>query len=156
MLYRRNFGKLLQVIPTVLVLGTTSACESELNRQTTLKVAETEILKSEQRAVAAEARMKELSRKLQEAERTKTAAVEARQVAEQKLDRAKGELTFHTAMNVIFVALVIAAFFGGLRRGERRRHDNDVVRESMSDDPYIARYSHVVNADSYSSRSPRS
>jgi hypothetical protein len=156
MLYQQNYGKLFQVILIVLILGMTSACESEINKQTILKVAENEILKSEQRAAAAEVRMKELSRKLQEAERTKAAAIETRQVAEQKLDKAKSEVTFHKVMNVIFVALIVAAFFGGLRQGERRRHDNDVIRKSMSDDPYIERYGQVVNADNYTSRSARS
>jgi uncharacterized membrane protein YdbT with pleckstrin-like domain len=156
MLYQQNSGKLFQVILTLVVLGMTSACESESNRLTMLKVAETEILKSEQRAVAAEARMKELSRKLQEAEKAKTAAIETRQVAEQQLEKAKGEVTFHTVMNVIFVGLIIAAFFAGLRQGERRRNDNDVTHTSMSDDPYIETYAHAANAGSLKPRSSRS
>lgn len=156
MLHQLSSSKLFQVILTVLVLGMTSACESEINRQTMLKVAEAEILKSEQRAVAAEARMKELSRKLQEADRTKAAAIEARQVAEQQLKKAKGEVTFHTVMNIIFVGLIIAAFFAGLRKGERRRNDNDVIRKSMSDDPYIETYAQAANAGSLKPRSNRS
>ena len=114
MLHQLNFGKLFQVILTVIILGMTSACESEINRQTMIKDAETRLLNSEQRAVAAEARMNELSRKLQEAERTKASAIEAHQVAEQKLGKARGEVTFHKVMNVIFVGLIIAAFFAGL------------------------------------------
>lgn len=156
MLHQQSSGKLFQVMLTVLVLGMTSACESEINRQTMLKVAETEILKSEQRAVAAEARIKELSRKLQEAEKARAAAIEARQVAEQKLDKAKSEVTFHTVMNVIFVGMIIAAFFAGLRKGERRRNDNDVIRKSMSDDPYIENFAHAANAGSLKPRSSRS
>jgi hypothetical protein len=156
MLCQQNSGNLFQVILIVLILGITSACESEINKQTMLKVAESEILKSEQRAAAAEVRVKELSRKLQEAERTKAAAVEARQVAEQKLDKAKSEVTFHKVINVVFVGLIIAAFFAGLRQGERRRNDNDVIRKSMPDDPYIEMYGQVVNADSCTSRSARS
>jgi hypothetical protein len=93
---------------------------------------------------------------LQEAEKAKTAAIETRQVAEQQLEKAKGEVTFHTVMNVIFVGLIIAAFFAGLRQGERRRNDNDVIRKSMPDDPYIEMYGQVVNADSCTSRSARS
>jgi hypothetical protein len=156
MLHQLNSGKLFQAILTVLILGMTSACESEINRQTMLKDAETEVLKSEQRAIAAEARMKELSRKLQEAEKAKAAAIETRQVAEQQLEKAKGEVTFHTVMNVIFVGLIIAAFFAGLRQGERRRNDNDVIRKSMSDDPYIETCGRVVNSDNCTSRSARS
>ncbi len=156
MLYQQNSGKLFQIIIAVLVLGMTSACESEANRRTMFKDAETEVLKSEQRAVAAEARMKELSRKLQEAEKAKATAIETRQVAEQQLEKAKGEVTFHTVMNVIFVGLIIAAFFAGLRKGERRRNDNDVIRKSMSDDPYIEKYAHAANAGSLKPRSSRS
>lgn len=156
MLYQQNSGKLFHVILAVLVLGMTSACESETNRRTMFKDSETEVLKSEQRAVAAEARMKELSRKLQEAEKAKAAAIETRQVAEQQLEKAKGEVTFHTVMNVIFVGLIIAAFFAGLRQGERRRNDNDVIRKSMSDDPYIEKYAQAVNAGSLKPRSNRS
>lgn len=156
MLHQLSSGKQYHIILTVLILGMTSACESETNRQAMLKDAETKVLKSEQRAVAAEVRMNELSRKLQEAERTKAAAIEARQIAEQKLDKAKGEVTFHTVMNVIFVGLIIAAFFAGLRQGEQRRNDNDVIRKSMSDDPYIEMYGQVVNADRCTSRSARS
>lgn len=153
MLHQLNSSKLFQVILTVLILGVTSAFESEANRQTMLKDAETKLLKSEQRAAAAEVRMNELSRMVQEAERTKAAAIEARQVAEQKLDKAKGEVTFHTVMNVIFVGLIIAAFFAGLRQGERRRNDNDVIRKSMSDVPHIEMYGQVNNTDSCISRS---
>jgi hypothetical protein len=156
MLHQLNFGKLFQVILTVIILGMTSACESEINRQTMVKDAETRLLNSEQRAVAAEARMNELSRKLQEAERTKASAIEARQVAEQKLDKARGEVTFHKVMNIIFVGLIITAFFAGLRQGERRRNDNDVIRKSMPDDPYIEMCGQVANADSCTSRSARS
>jgi hypothetical protein len=156
MLHQLIFDKLRQVILTVLILGMTSACESEINKQTTLKFAESEIIKSELRAVAAETRMKELSRKLLEAERTKASAVEARQVAEQNLDKARGEATFHKVINVIFVGLIIAAFFAGLRQGERRRNDNDVIRKSMPDDPYIEMCAQVVKADSCISRSARS
>jgi hypothetical protein len=141
---------------TALILGMTSACESEINRQTMLKDAETRLLNSEQRAVAAEVRMNELSRKLQEVERTKAAAIEARQVAEQELGKARGEVTFHKVMNVIFVGLIIVAFFAGLRQGERRRNDNDVIRKSMPDDPYIEMCGQVANADSCTSRSARS
>jgi hypothetical protein len=156
MLHQLNSGKLFQVILAVLILGMTSACESEINRQTMLKDAETEVLKSEQRAIAAEARMKELSRKLQESEKAKAAAIETRQVAEQQLEKAKGEVTFYTVMNVIFVALIIAAFFAGLRQGERRRNDNDVIRKSMPDDPYIEKYAQAANAGSLKPRSNRS
>jgi len=156
MLHQPQSGKLFQVILTVLVIGMTSACESETDKQAMLKDAEIKLLKSEQRAVAAEARMKELSGKLQEAEKAKASAIEAREAIEQELDKAKGEVTFHTTLNVIFFGLVIAAFFAGLRQGEERKKDNDAIRKSMSDDPYIEMYAQAANTGSYKPRSSRS
>jgi hypothetical protein len=156
MLYQQNSGKLFQAILTVLVLGMTSACESEISRQPMYKDAETGVRKSDQRIIAAEAKINELSRKLLEAEKATAAAIETRQVAEQQLDKTKGEVTFHKVMNVIFVGLIICAFFAGLRQGERRRNDNDSIRKSMSDHPYIEMYGQVDNSDNCTSRSARS
>jgi len=156
MLHQPKPGKLFQVILTVLVLGMTSACESESDRQTLLKDAEIKVLQSDQRAVAAEARMKELAGKVQEAEKATAAAIEARQTVEQELGKAKGEATLHIVLNVIFFGLIIAAFFAGLRQGEERKKDNDAIRKSMSDDPYIEMYAQTANAGSYKPRSARS
>ncbi len=156
MLYQPKPGKLFQVILAILVLGMTSACESETDKQGLLKDAEINVLKSEQRAVAAESRMKELAGKVHEAEKAIAAAIEARQTVEHELDKAKGEVTLHTALNVIFFGLIIAAFFAGLRQGEERKKDNDAIRKSMSDDPYIEMYAQAANIDSYKPRSTRS
>jgi len=156
MLHQPKPGKLFQVILTVLVLGMTSACESETDKQSLLKDAEIKMLKSDQRAVAAEAKMKELAGKVQEAEKAKTAAIEARQAIEQELDKTKSEVTFHTFLNVIFFGLIIAAFIAGLRQGEERKKDNDAIRKSMSDDPYIEMYAQAANAGNHKLRSARS
>lgn len=155
MLYQPKFSKLFQVIFTVLVLGMISACESESDRQTLLKEAERKVLRSEQRAVAAEAQMKELAGKLKEAEKAKTVAIDSRQAVEQELDTAKRDTTFHTALNVIFFGLIIAAFLAGLRQGEERKKDNDAIRKSLSDDPYIEMCSRAANAGNYKPRSAR-
>lgn len=149
MLLQPNSGKLIQIILIVLVLGMTSACESEVDGQTKLKNSEIKVLKSEQRAVAAETRMKEMASKLEDAEK-------ARQAAERELDGAKAEAAFHSTLNVIFFGLIIAAFFSGLRRGEDRKKDNDAIRKSLSDDPYIEMYTQAANTGSYKPRSARS
>ena len=113
MLHQPKSGKLFQVILTILILGMLSACESEADKQAMLRDAEIKVLKSDQRAVAAEAKMKELASKVQEAEKAKTAAIDARQAVEQELDKTKSEVTFHTALNVIFFGLIIATFIAG-------------------------------------------
>jgi hypothetical protein len=156
MLHQPKSCKLFQLILTVLVLGMTSACESETDRQALLKEAEIKVANSEQRAATAEAKMKELNAMIQEAEKAKVAAIEARQAVEQELGKAKGEVTFHTALNVIFFGLIIAAFFAGLRQGEVRKKDNDVIRKSMSNDPFIEMYAQAANTGSYKPRSTRS
>ncbi len=156
MLHPPKSGRLFQVILTVLVLGMTSACESESDKHALLKDAEIKVLQSEQRAVAAEARLKEMAGKVQEAEKAKTAAIEERQTVEQELSKAQGEVTFHTALNVIFFGLIIAAFIAGLRQGEERKKDNDVVRKSLSEDPYIEMVAQAANAGHYKPRSSRS
>jgi uncharacterized membrane protein YdbT with pleckstrin-like domain len=156
MLHQPKPGKLFQVILTILVLGMTTACESETEKQALLKDAEIKVLKSDQRAVAAEARMKEFAGKVQEAEKAKAAAIEARQAVEQDLGKAKGEVTFHTALNVIFFGLIIAAFIAGLRQGEERKKDNDVIRKSLSEDPYLEMVAQAANAGHYKPRSSRS
>jgi hypothetical protein len=156
MLHPPKSGRLFQIILTVMVLGITSACESEADKQTMLKDAEIKVLQSEQRAVAAEARMKDMSGKLQEAEKAKTAAIEARQTVEQELSKVQGEVTFHTALNVIFFGLIIAAFIAGLRQGEERKKDNDVIRKSLSEDPYIEMVAQAANAGHYKPRRTRS
>lgn len=156
MLHQPKHGKLFQVILTILVLGMASACESETDRQSFLKDAEIKVLQSDQRAIAAEAKMEELASKVQEAEKAKASAIEARQAIEQELDKTKGEVTFHTALNVIFFVLIIAAFFAGLHQGEERKKDNDAIRKSMSDDPYIEMYARAANAGNHKLRSARS
>ena len=156
MLHQPKSGKLFQAILIILVLGTTSACESETDKQSLLKDAEIKVLKSGQRAVAADARMKELVGKIQEAEKAKTEVIEARQAIEQELDRTKSEVTFHTALNVIFFGLIIATFIAGLRQGEERKKDNDAIRKSLSDDPYIEMYAQAANAGNHKLRSARS
>ena len=156
MLHQPKSGKLFQVILTILILGMLSACESEADKQAMLRDAEIKVLKSDQRAVAAEAKMKELASKVQEAEKAKTAAIDARQAVEQELDKTKSEVTFHTALNVIFFGLIIATFIAGLRQGEERKKDNDAIRKSLSDDPYIEMYAQAANIDSYKPRSTRS
>jgi hypothetical protein len=148
--------KLYQAIITTMVLGMTTACESESKRQAMLNEAEINAAHSEQRAVAAEARMKELVGKVQEAETAKTKAIKARQAVEQELGKAKGEVTFHTALNVIFFSLTFVAFFAGVRQGEGRKKDNDAIRNSMSDDPYIEMYGPATNVDIHKLRSDRS
>ena len=139
-----------------LGLGMLSACESEADKQAMLRDAEIKVLKSDQRAVAAEAKMKELASKVQEAEKAKTAAIDARQAVEQELDKTKSEVTFHTALNVIFFGLIIATFIAGLRQGEERKKDNDAIRKSLSDDPYIEMYAQAANAGNHKLRSARS
>jgi hypothetical protein len=156
MLHQPKSGKLFQIILTVLVLGMTSACESETDRQAVFKDAEIKVLKSDQRAVAAEARMKEMAIKVQEAEKAKAAAIEARQAVEQELIKAQGDVTFQTALNVIFFGLIIAAFIAGLRQGEDRKKDNDVIRKSLSDDPYIEMVAQAANSGNYKPRRTRS
>jgi len=155
MLHQLTHGKLFQVILTILVLGMTSACESETDKQALLKDAEIKVLQSDQRAVAAEAKMKELASKVQEAEKAKASAIKARQAIEQELDKTNGEVTLHTALNIIFFGLIIAAFFAGLRQGEERKKDNDAIRKSMSDDLYIEMYAQAANTGSYKPRSAR-
>lgn len=135
MLHQPKPGKLFQIIITVLILGMTTACESEIDKQAMLKDAVINALKSEQRAVA---------------------AIEARQAVEQELDKAKGGATFHTSLNVIFFGLIIAAFIAGLRQGEERKKDNDAIRKSLSDELYIEMYVQAANAGPYKSRSARS
>ena len=156
MLHQPKSGKLFQVILTILILGMLSACESEADKQAMLRDAEIKVLKSDQRAVAAEAKMKELASKVQEAEKAKTAAIDARQAVEQELDKTKSEVTFHTALNVIFFGLIIATFIAGLRQGEERKKDNDAIRKSLSDDPYIEMYAQAANAGDHKLRSARS
>ena len=156
MLLQPKSFKLYQLILTFLVLGMTSACESETDRQALIKEAEIKVANSEQRAATAEARMKELAATVQEAEKAKAAAIEARQAVEQELGKSKGEVTFHTALNVIFFGLIMAAFFAGLRQGEVRKKDNDVIRKSMFNDPYIEMYAQAANTGSYKPRSTRS
>ncbi|TXG99625.1 MAG: hypothetical protein E6R09_10045 [Rhodocyclaceae bacterium] len=156
MLHQPKSGKLFQVILTILILGMLSACESEADKQAMLRDAEIKVLKSDQRAVAAEAKMKELASKVQEAEKAKTAAIDARQAVEQELDKTKSEVTFHTALNVIFFGLIIATFIAGLRQGEERKKDNDAIRKSLSDDPYIEMYAQAANAGNHKLRSARS
>ena len=156
MLHQPKSGKLFQVILTILILGMTSACESETDKQSMLKDAELNVLKSEQRAVAAEARMNELAGKVQEAEKAKTDAIETRQGVEQKLDNTKSEATFHTSLNVIFFGLIIAAFIAGLRQGEDRKKDNDAIRKSLSDELCIEMYVQAANAGPYKPRSAHS
>ena len=156
MLRQPKSGKLFQLILTVLVLGMTSACESETDRQALIKEAEIKVANSEQRAATAEARMKELAATVQEAEKAKAAAIEARQAVEQQLGKAKGDVIFHTALNVIFFGLIIAAFFAGLRQGKVRKKDNDAIRKSMFNDPYIEMYAQAANTGSYKPRSTRS
>lgn len=156
MLHQPKPGKLFRVILAVLVLNMTSACESETDKQALLKDAEIKVLKSDQRAVAAEARMKELAGKVQEAEKAKASAIEARQAIEQELGKTKGEVTFHTTLNAIFFGLIIAAFFAGLRQGEERKKDNDAIRKSMSADPYIEMYAEAANSGNHKLRSARS
>lgn len=135
------------------ISGLSSACESETDRQTMLKDAEVKVLMSDQRAAAAEAKVKELAGKVQEAEKAKAAAIEAHQAVEQELDKAKAEVTFHIALNVIFLGLIIAAFFAGLHQGKERKRDNDAIRKSLPDDPYIEMCAQPANAGSHKPRS---
>lgn len=156
MLHQMKSGKLFQVTLTVLVLGMTSACESETDKQALLKDAKIKVLQSDQRAVAAEARMNELTGKVQEVETAKAVAIEARKAVEQELGKAKGEVTFHTALNVIFFGLINPAYFAGLRQGHERKKDNDAIRKSLSEDPYVEMVAQAADAGHYKPRSSRS
>ena len=154
--YQPNPGKLFQTILTILVLGMTSACESDTDKLALLKEDEIKMLKSDQRAVAVEVRMKESAGKVQDAEKAKAAAIEAYRAIEQELDKAKIEVTFHTVLNGILFVLTIAAYFVGLHQGKARKKDNDAIRKSMSDDPYIVMYAQAANAGNHKLRDARS
>ena len=148
--------KLFQVTITVLVLVTTTACESEADKHVMLREAEVKVANSEQRAVAAEARLKEMVGKVQEAEKAKAVAIEARQAIEQELDKTKGAVTFHTVMNMIFFGMIVVAFFAGVLHGQGRKKDNDAIRNSLSDDPYIEMYGQATGDGNHKLRSTRS
>jgi ribosomal protein L9 len=156
MLYQPKPGELFQIILTVLVLGMSSACESEIDKPAMLKDAQIKVLQSEQLVVAAEARMKDLNGKVQETEKAKTAAIEVRQALEQDLNMAQGDVTFHTDRTVIFFGLIIAAFITGLRQGEERMKDNEVIRKSIFDEPYIEMFAQAANAGNHKLSSARS
>ncbi len=150
----QNYSKWFRITLAVIVLGMTTACESDTDRQAIIQDAEIKVMKSEQRAMAAEAKMMEMSGKVQEAERGKAAASEARQAAEKDLVQAKAEASMHTTLNVIFLGMIIAAYIAGLRQGEGKKKDNDAIRQDAAyDDSYNELYVPATNAGACKPRS---
>jgi hypothetical protein len=128
MLHHPKSGKLFHVILVILVLGITTACKTDTERQAVLKDAE---------------------------KGSKAVAIEMGQVAGKALDQIKAVASFHTTLNVIFFGLMNAAFFAGFRKGEERKKDNDVILKSLSGHPYIEMYAYVANTCRYKPRSAR-
>jgi len=156
MLYEPKPGKLFQIILTMLVPGMTSACESDAEKQALIKETQIKVLKCGQRALAAETRLTAMTGKLGEPEKAKSAAITAQQSAERQLDKVKGDVTFHTTVNVISFGLIIGVSFASLHQGEWRKKDNDAIRKANSVDAYMDAYARATEHGSYEPGSTRS